>query len=440
MQLYSSNSIGEKEMLSRITEVVSQSGIWSEGRRESHSFLLSPSVYCLNEGQKLELEALGFALQKCLLGLSQIAIIACDPLLNYRGAWRTIRQVFSTGVPSRHKALQGLNVRDIPKLLKVDLMVDQEGNFKIAEIDGHNKHGIGYSTIAMRVRNVLCPDSRVLPGVVRSIIREMEAMGEKKLKLFYGDHERFYLPEFLIAKQEFEKLGVECQVVGEMDVDPEFLESGLFLDLPFLNQRVALCNLLSAAYRVGKARFIIPPKPFFGAKGVLALLRNDYRNEQMEAVLHAFIDKASLELVRRHIPETWLVGQETKVLGAREISPEKRYVLKESISSGMKGVFFSDESDFKRRLEIANEQNMNWILQEEVENLPQAFSWFEGNDSSPRTADDWFMRVTAHYVARELADVVVTATQNRAVHGGKRCLQLGTVIGEPPVVANTEQN
>ena len=416
-------------MFSTVHEVVSQSGLWTNSRRSSHSFLLSPSVYSISTEGKRELDVLGAALATCLLGLSNIAVIAYDPHLNYKGAWNMVRRVFSTGVPGVYKTLQGMNVRDIPRLLKVDLMVDQDGKFKIAEIDGHNKHGVGYSTLARRVREALRPEAKVLPGVVSSLSQEMSRLGHEELKLFYADQERFYVPEFEIVRSEFEKLGFGCQIIDEMKTDIANLRSGLFLDLPFLNHRTEMYNAMVPAYKDGAVKFVIPPKPFFGAKGVLAILRNDGHDEHLEAILRAFIDKGSLELVRSYIPETWLVGKQANhVDEMREHTSKKKYVLKESISSGMKGVFFSDEVEFDSAFRRAGGQNMNWVLQEEVRNQMQTFSYFEQDDCSVRTSDDWFMRVTVHYVARELADIVVTATQNRAVHGGKRCLQLGAIV------------
>lgn len=412
-------------MLETISRVVEESGIWSEGRRNSHAFLLSPSVFRISETQKQELSSLGFALTNCLLGLSHMAEIAYNPFLNYKGDWKIVRRVFSTGVPSVYRELQGMNIRDIPRLLKVDLMVDQDGRFRIAEIDGHNKHGVGYSTLAMRVRRALNPDAKVLPGVVKMLAGEVRRLGFNEVKLFYADQERFYVPEFRVAREEFARFGVTCYLLGEMDVKPDSLEEGLFVDLPFLNHRIELYDRIIPAYKEGRAKFIIPPKPFMGAKGALAILRNDARDEQVEAILNALIDKKSLELVRSYIPKTWLVGKQ--VVQRDGVTLPEKYVLKESISSGMKGVFFSDEPDFGSALRVANEQNLNWIMQEEVRNQPQTFQWFNG-DSDPEIAEDWFMRVTVHYVARQLADIVVTATRNRAVHGGKQCLQLGTVV------------
>lgn len=118
-------------MYSKLADVIFESGIWSGSRKESHAFLLSPDAYRITEAQRQELSALGCALNDCMLGLSHIAVIAYDQKLNYGAAWLLARRVFSTGVPSVYQELQGMNVRHIPKLLKVDLMVDREGTLKL---------------------------------------------------------------------------------------------------------------------------------------------------------------------------------------------------------------------------------------------------------------------------------------------------------------------
>ena len=62
---------------------------------------------------------------------------------------------------------------------------------------------------------------------------------------------------------------------------------------------------------------------------------------------------------------------------------------------------------------------------------PQTFSWFEnGNGIVPeiKTAADWFVRVTVQYVSRHLGDAIVTACRDKAVHGGKNCLLIGTAV------------
>lgn len=409
--------------------VISESGIWSGSKKQSHEFLLSTSVFEITKIRKKELMALGFALYECLLGLSHMAVIAYDSVLNYGGTWSFIRNVFSSGVPKIFQELQGLNVRDIPRLLKVDFMINNLGEFKIAEIDGHNKHGLGYSTLAMNFRKAMCENGVGLPGVVATLAQEISRLGYTQIKLFYADQDRFYIPEFEIASREFVKHGITCSLISEMDCSLDLLEDGLFLDLPFLYHNVSLYDSIIPAYKNGKVKFIIPPKPFLGSKGVLSLLRNDSKDERLESILHSFISKDALSLVRKYIPETVLVGKKGESISQIEgrVS-SKNYVLKEAISSGMKGTFFSDGPLFKSVLMSASNSNMNWVLQEEIVNQPQTFSWYENGNDVLNTSNDWFTRVTVHYVNRNLADIVVTARRDKSVHGAKDCIQIGTVV------------
>ena len=420
--------LNKLKMKEKLSNVISESGIWKDNRSSSHAFLLSPSVYAISEVQHEELKKLGFSLYDCLIGLSRIACIACSNDLNYRGAWQLIRRVFNTGVPKVYQELQSLNPNHIPRLLKVDLMLDESGNFKIAEIDGHNKHGLGYSTLGLRFRESLYPESKSMIGVVKELSKEVNRHGSDVIKIFYADRERFYLPEFEIAQQEFKKHGIDCLVVSELDATLEFTQSGIFLDLPFLNKNIELYDSIIDSYKKGKVKFVIPPKPFLGSKGVLALLRNDYKDTHLESILNSFIKESSLELLRSYIPETYLIGKEivNKMPMDAKVG-KKNFVLKESISSGMKGIYFSDQEGFTTVLDKAFKAKMNWILQEEVVNQPQSFSWYDSGKELNK-ANNWFMRVTTHYVNRNLADIIVTARRNKAVHGAKDCLQLGAII------------
>lgn len=418
-------------MYKKLEKVVQETGIWEGERRSTHGFLLSSSVYQITQDQKQKLQKLGFALYDCLLGLSHIAAIAGDQSLNYQGAWQLVRKVFSTGVPAIYQKTQVMNVRHIPALLKVDFMLDEKGSFLIAEIDGHNKHGVGYSTLAKLFRLALHNDCESFPGTVELLADEVRRQGEDTLKLLYADQEKFYLPEFEVARDEFKRNGIDCRVISEMEVDDDFVSSGIFLDLPFLYHKENIYQKIIPAYQNGSAKFIIPPKPFLGAKGVIGLLRNDSRNSELEALLITFIKRRSLELVRSHIPETFLIGKMAMGFNeAKALFCDKTYVLKESISSGMKGTIFSDNPSFEKMLKEASKTKLNWILQKEVRNQPQEFSWYKNGSGEPllETASDWFMRVTVQYVNRQVADVIVTARRDKAVHGAKDCIQIGTII------------
>lgn len=416
-------------MYEQLRRVITDSGIWAGDRLRTHRFLLSPSVFTISKDQHEELERLGWAIRECQLGLSHIATIAHDMKLNYRHGWMTVRRVCCAGVPKQYYRYQERDIRSIPSLLKVDLILGSNGRFIIGEIDGHNKHGVGYSSLCAQLRTVACSDKKPLPGVISLLAHEVKRLGKGRLKLLYGDQERFYLPEFEIAKTQLEKHGVGCVVVSETDANPSLVSEGLFLDLPFMYHREGLYEVISAGVDQGDVQFIIPPKPFLGSKGVLALIRNDAHDIHLESILHAFINEQSLALVRSYIPKTFLVGKDAMDReSVSKMASEGRYVLKEAISSGMKGVFFSGETDFEEALSIASTSKNHWVLQEEVINQPQTFSWFDG-DQQLRSASDWLMRVTVQYVRRDLGDIIVTARRNnKAVHGGKDAIMIGTVL------------
>lgn len=417
----------------RLHTVIEDSCLWKGNRRSSHAFLLSPDVFTITDDQKTQLILLGFALNKCLRGLSRLATLAHDPKMDAKGAWNVLRTVCKAGVPKIYHPLQGMYPKDIPRLLKIDFLLDAEGNFRIAEIDGHNKHGLGYATIARRFHRALFPDRECLPGVIDLLSEKIMRLGKREIKILYGAQEIFYLPEMEVAKQEFAAHGIECILLHEEEVDVSLLEEGLFLDMPFLYQRTELYEPLLRAYESGSVRCLIPPKPFFGSKGLLAILRNDTKSRHLEALLEGFIDQSTLSLVRKYIPETFLIGTINQPPSETEnhVSVGKSYVLKESISSGMKGTLFPDDKNFSEQLQRAQQSSGRAILQEMIRNQKQTFSWYEecsANRPILHTDDGWMMRVTAHYVFAQLADITITARRDKAVHGAKDCLQLGTVI------------
>ncbi len=422
-------------MHERIKRVVLESGLWSGGRESSHGFVLSPSVYEVSGERRDELQAIGAALHDCLGGLGRIAAIAFNPQLGRSNVWGMIGRALRTGVPEIYRDLVQFKPGKVPSICKVDIMESEDGSFRIAEIDGHNKHGLGYSTLAARIRRAVMPSAEIFPGVSEALARETRRHGEESVVLLYADQERFYLPEFCVLRDELATLGIELIVVAENDVwveDGRVLladddrEHKLFVDFPFMYYNLKLNKALAELFRDGKVDFLIPPKPFFGSKAVLAFLRNDLANEEIEGILRSQIPISSLELLRRYIPETYLIHKGREEEYWRGLCGERRFVLKEAISSGMKGVVFSDEPYFGAVMERACGSYYRFILQEEVINRSRSFQYFTDNGELLR--DEWFLRITVHYSVRRIADVVVTARRDRKVHGATDCLQLGAVI------------
>ncbi len=414
-------------MYDQVRRVVLDSGLWANGREASHGFILSPSVYEVTQEKRQELEVIGAALHDCLAGLGRIAAIALHPHLGHSKTWNMLAKTLQTGVPRIYHDIMALHPSRAPSICKVDFMESVDGNLRIAEIDGHNKHGLGYSTLAARIRRVVLPGAQTFPGVAATIAKELQRRGRNNACLLYADQERFYLPEFCILQAELAQYGMKLIVVAESDLRVEdSKEHTLFVDFPFLYRNRALNTLLAARYRSGEIEFLIPPKPFLGSKAILALLRNDICDEELEAILKSQIRPTSLEMLRRYIPRTYLVHKRAKEEHWRGICDDARFVLKESISSGMKGVTFIDEPHFNAILERARGSCYRYILQEEVTNGSRTFDSF--TERGRLQQGEWFMRVTVHYAVRSVADIVITARQDKKVHGASDCLQLSSIV------------
>lgn len=417
-----------------IKDTVVQSGLWDLGQ-ENYLFLLSSDVYAVSPNQLKALEVMGPALQECLAGLGRIAATSFTPALGYGKTWAMITKSLRTGTPSLYNDLQGLKPGRTPTLCKVDLVEGVDDRFYIAEIDGHNKHGLGYSTLAARVRDLLIKDAKKFPGVAKTLVAEIKRRraGDQTVLMLYGDHERFYLPEFKILANEMAGLGVNLVVRSEMELKENPLqqlsdlkEPRLLMDFPVMYHNQELCEALSALYRKGEVDFLFPPKPFLGSKAVLGLLRNDEGKPELEAILKSQIETAALETLRSFIPETYLVHKGRNPQHWLNLCGGRRFILKKCISSGMKGTVFTGEPEFETEFELACKSYYHYVLQEEVPTRTRRFGYYT-SFGAPEQAE-WYTRVTVHFNRGTVADLVVTARQDKKVHGAPDCLQLGAVI------------
>jgi len=423
-------------MFQKVRQAVLESGIWDNGQNETHGFILSPDVYKISEEKRKELDFLGAALHDCLSGIGRIAAIALSPQLCHGVTWDAISRTLCAGIPTVYRDLMIRRPGAVPYICKVDIMESESGDYRIAEIDGHNKHGLGYSTLAAKIRKIVSPCSQSFAGVAYHLAQEMKNRNQNDLTMLYADQERFYLPELVVLKREMENFGINLFVISESEASSNggsFFkknekESATLVDLPFLYHSKGLSELLSQLYKAGRIDFLIPPKPFLGSKAILALLRNDLRNRELESILLSQIQSASLDLLRRYIPETYLIHKRENEEFWRNRCNGRRFVLKESISSGMKGTVFCDDQQFDAAMKTACQSYYRFVLQEEITNRAQNFRYFDRYGEL--FSAEWYLRITVHYSRRQIADIIVTARQDKKVHGATDCLQIGSAITE----------
>lgn len=422
--------------VSMAEKLVKESQLWDGDRQDTHGFLLTPDVYTIRPEQKLELERLGIALSDSLKGVGRIAAIAFNPQLQHGVTWGMIARMLATGVPKAFIDLQTMQPKALPIPLKVDLMEGQDHRYYIAEIDGHNPRGLGYSTLAARIRQLFAPNLEAFPGVATLMAEEVRRRDHEELVFLYSDQERFYRPEIEILKAELAKLGINLIVVSELEVSAQqgsiYIKGidrsrSLFVTLPVLYHNKGLRDTLSNLYRSGEISFLLPPKPFLGSKAVLALLRNDTGDREVEAILRSQIPSNSLETLRSHIPTTYMVSK--KVAGLehwQNLCSQGSYVLKATISSGMKGTIFNDDPRFPEALRKASETVYGFVLQKEVITILRSLRY---RDEKGAIKDGiWYIRLIAHFFGREVGDLEVTGRMVKAVHGAKDSIMTGVGI------------
>lgn len=417
-----------------IQKIIRESGLWSDGRESSHGFILSPSVYAVDASKEMQLATLGKSLEKCLLGLSLMATVALDPKQGKGRCWQKLCAIFMRGVPIPMKEIQRLNPDLTPAICKVDLIESVDGRYYIAEIDGQNKHGLGYSTLTANIREAVMPEARCYPGVAVQIAKATIANGVDNAMLIFGDQERFYEPEFAILKKKVALSGVDLTVINETSLRRDDVAEMIFstpsppliMDFSEMNRNIPLRSYLAEMYSLGKIRFLIPPKPFLGSKAMLAILRNDENDDEVEMILRQYIGENTLSLIRQFIPKTYLVRKKHPPVDWNELGKSGGYILKRVISYGMKGVHFPDDRDYPLMLNKAIESSNVYVMQEIVESAVKRFVYYD--DSGKMSEADWHMRVTAHFARGEMADIVVTARRDRRVHGAKDCLQIGSYL------------
>lgn len=402
--------------------------LWTD---QNHKFCLSPDVYQITKDGNEQLRQIGEACIECLTGIGRVATIAANSDLAKMPAWRMIHRALWNGVPSIYQASAVKRPNSIPGSLKVDLIEGQDGKFWIAEIDGYNERGLGYGTLISKMRDIIDPNADTLPGIgplYAKMVKRFKRGDE--ILLIYARKERFYLPEFTLFAEELRQYGITllvaseeevCATIQGFSVRGRLVDTTLLVYHPFIHYNEALNKALAKRYLSGQIDFILPPKPFFGSKAVLAILRNDENDPLLESALRSQIPGSALETIREYIPQTYLIHK--NMSWNQDIG---NFVLKKTIASGMKGTFFPEDEGFAKLFEQAQANDFSFVLQREIQQKSQDYRYFtpEGGQETVRC----FMRVIAFYIGRELAEIDVTALPRKAVHGATDSIFLGGVL------------
>jgi len=410
----------------RVLSIIHESGIWASAQ---HHFIPSGDVLRLTGQQAEEIQKIATASYRFLRDMAGVAARAHRGIPY--GPGELLDAIFGAGLPRSHKSVCFLRPDEPgPFLFKIDLMMTPQG-LRIAEIDGFNRRGAGYSTLAALVRAALYPDALSFPGVIPLMATRLRQRGIERFTLLYADKERFYLPEFTILARELAQQGVTMEVIGEKEFTPSD-DRRVFLDFPLLDANHEAIAYLVKAYADDSVTFLNPPRPFWGSKNLLGLLWGSPLH------VYGFIPSETGDCLRSFTPPTHILGAPRRTKRRRRTlgksGPWQRrlaydpnsYILKAAMSSGMKGVTFSHDPRFAAGIEKAESGRYTYVLQEAVEQSPQPLCYFD--QGGQECKGDWYVRLTVHVVDGTAADIIVTARQDTAVHGATDSLQIGAII------------
>lgn len=389
-------------------------GYWANSeRREQLSFNLSPSAYIASAKQENDLERLAKA--------AYLAVSALNFSLCKTGAEKYLSKEAARFLQLGNKASRGLlQPRDgetrIPPMIKVDLVQDAEGGYHIAEIDTYNPRGFGFAAM---LEESLRSDLKVrrFPGMEQlcRILRTTGVSGDIPWFVLVSEFERFYRAPFEVFSRSLGRRGIHFPTISVREL-PDILEGydaafrlGVFaIPDTLYTEDPSIRETLLAKYKDGSIKAVYPPVAYLGSKAFLPFLR-------------AYAGMSEF------IPETALLGRHfTHELDA---SNSKNQVLKATVSSGMKGVYFSDldGEDYTKTLQGAlHNNNPAWILQEHVEQVPVPIVAFD--EDGKRVTRDYYLRITAYISSSGIIDAEITGRPDRKVHGAKDCIQIPVIL------------
>lgn len=412
-----------------LEQYLRDSGYWANAQRcERYAYVLSPSVYVVSRRQEAQLERLAVHTYAAVEALNKkLCSLAKKPHLTKEEA----RFLKLAGAASRSlfRPLDGQE--RIPPVIKVDIMQDAQDRYQIAEVDVYNPRGFGFAAMleeSLTSRMKL----RRFPGMEELTRIFVEAQGDGQLRtltkeascpwfVVVSEYERFYRAPYEILAAALKRRGMHIATLGAQEAfkllrAPQ--EEGVmqmnagFLSIPdtLFTEGSEVRERFLSLYREGSLKTIFPPVAYLGSKAFLPFLRTQ-------------------QGMSEHIPPTTLVGGGSEEEELYEGTRSKAQVLKAAVSSGMKGVYFSDidQPEYAQALAKARAQrNPSWVLQEQVKQYPSAITVFDAEGN--RVVKPYYLRITAYISATGIVDAEVTGRPDRKVHGAPDCIQIPVVL------------
>lgn len=381
------------------------SGYWLDDRlRKRNAYVLSPAAYAVDETQYAELTTLARALYARIRETSaRVVSLARSTRLTHPEA--ALLGLAKSGVRGLRSPVE--HDGSIPPVIKVDLMEDVDGRYRIAEADVYNPRGFGY--LALLDATIPRGFERVGGGMDELATMIARFAAGEQCPIIVSGYEGYYYPTYRILSDELIARSVHTGVLHESEIadKPIIIDRirAIFSIPDTLYARPDLRRVLLSKADGGALRTFMPPAAYLGSKALLPIY-------------------GECPTVARYLPKTTLIGRRD----GREFEPNGTgMLLKGVMSSGHKNIVFSrkDPAGFARTLAQARtHRHPQWIAQEEVPQQTFAVPVFDGHE---RVVREYYLRLTAYITSDGLLGLEVTGRQDGFVHGAPDCIQIPCV-------------
>lgn len=353
-----------------------------------HCFNLGDRPFVIESSDLQKIIALGPVLGRFMNAMQAIVQTVTNTNIKLTSPWKLVRDILSVELNAQHKKLLGVHPQRNSLLTRVDFMIDETGELKIAEIDPMNKHGLGF---ALLCRNESGHSARQR---ILSLFSELLSEYEDLFIILSRKDEFFEKEQCYFAEQLSGFAGKSVDILTESDqagiIKSAQSTHSCFLDCPVLQDGSLNQRLLDVFLKTPK-RFLMPPKHWMGNKALMAFLHEPLLLE----ILNAFLSDMDIGLLKQYIPPTFATNP-----------CSDGFVVKKVLSSGAKGVFFGEGAP------KGNVVYQKYVLQKKF--------ILEGKDQH--------IRIAVHYVGVQLGELTVTSSADLPVHGNSQSVNYHVVL------------
>jgi len=372
-------------------------GLWDNEIDTKYGFNLSPYPFDIGN-YKTQFDEIGIEIINFIQELNNIKFDISNNLTKNDSRIYRILKKAKNGYPFIQNSL-------VPPIIKVDIIVDENDKLKIVEIDGYNPRGFSYAIILNKIHKI---DNKKLE---LTIVNEVKKRNTNTLVWIYPSREKYYLRSMKIfSKILMNEYGIKVILVNaDNDKIPEI--DCCYLIAPWglsKKNEVIMRNKLIELYKLNSDKFIYPLQPWLNNKLLLAFpFLTEYK------CLNNFIKET--KSIKKFLPFTTINPNDKEL-------EFKNYILKQGVSSGHKGVVFSNSKKFSEiKTKVQEQKNIDFIFQEEVNQKNIPLDYYQNETTKKGT---FYCRFIAHYNQNgQLLNVDLTGRNEPLVYGSTDSIQ-----------------